>query len=63
MYCTRKDMEDHANRKYRVEMQRRLNNIGWYQVLKVRQANNFKNYYKRRFLQKVSCHWHGLDNN
>jgi len=32
--CVCKDMEDHANRKYRVEMQGRLNNIGQYQVWK-----------------------------
>jgi len=43
-------MEDHANRKYRVKKQGRLNNIGQYQVLKMRQANNLKNYYKMAFL-------------
>jgi len=49
-----KDVEDHANRNYQVEMQGRLNNIRYYQVLKVRQANNYKNDYKRAFLQKIN---------
>ena len=48
-------MEDHTNRKYRVQMEGRLNNIGWDQVLKMRQANNYKNYYEWAFLQKINC--------
>ena len=53
-------MEDYANRKYWVEMQGRFNNIRQYQVLKMRQAKNYKNYYKKGILTKDKLWLHGL---